>query len=305
MTYNLLTYERYGQPRAGLLVARRVHDLAEVTQRPEWHTMFDMLQDWDKAQHLIPELVTRLGDGGIALDDTRLLAPILRPGAVYCAGANYIDHVAEMDRAQGLPKGPTMKERGDQPWHFIKTSRGTIVGPGTAVNIPRDTRWLDWEIELAAIIGRPAKNVAVGDALDYVAGYTIANDLSARDHTKRTKQDPASPFYYDWIGQKCFDGACPIGPWIVPASDLPDPHRLAMKLWVGDELMQDSSSSNLIFNIPEQIAALSARITLYPGDLILTGTPAGVGMGRKRFLESGEHLRLWIEGIGELTHSIA
>ena len=107
------------------------------------------------------------------------------------------------------------------------------------------------------------------------------------------------------MSQKCFDGACPLGPWIVPAGEIPDPHRLGIKLWVGDELMQDSNTSEMIFNTAEQVAMLSSRVTLHPGDLVLTGTPAGVGMGRKRFLKSGERCRLWIEGIGEFSHKVA
>ncbi|NMM01542.1 fumarylacetoacetate hydrolase family protein [Paraburkholderia sp. RP-4-7] len=304
MTYYLLTYEHRGLPRAGLLVNQFVYDLVDVTGRREWHSIIDMLNDWAEAQAVIAGLVDTLPGQGIPLDDVKLLAPILYPGAIYCAGANYIDHVAEMQKAQGLPVGPTAKERGDTPWHFLKTSRGSIVGPNTVVAVPVDIQWLDWEIELAAVIGKIARNVSAAEALEYVAGYTIANDLSARDYMKRDKQDPSSPFFFDWIGQKCFDGACPIGPWIVPTRFLPNAHNLSMRLWVGDELMQDSNSSQLIFSVAEQIETLSAHRTLYPGDLILTGTPAGVGMGRRRFLQSGESVRLWIEGIGEFTHQI-
>jgi len=137
-----------------------------------------------------------------------------------------------------------------------------------------------------------------------VAGYTIANDLSARDAMRRPKNPPSSPFHMDWIGQKCFDGACPIGPWIVPASQISDPHKLGLKLWVNDVLMQDSNTANLIFNVAEQIEALSTRITLQPGDLVLTGTPAGVGMGRKLFLKAGDRVKMHIDEIGELQHTM-
>ncbi|MNN37480.1 Ureidoglycolate lyase [compost metagenome] len=141
-------------------------------------------------------------------------------------------------------------------------------------------------------------------ALEYVAGYTIANDLSARDAMRRSKMPPTSPFHLDWIGHKSFDGSCPIGPWIVPASQIADPHRLALKLWVSGELMQDSSTEKLIFDVPEQISMLSSRVTLQPGDMILTGTPAGTGAPKKRFLQPGETVRLSIEGIGEFEHSM-
>jgi 2-keto-4-pentenoate hydratase/2-oxohepta-3-ene-1,7-dioic acid hydratase in catechol pathway len=163
---------------------------------------------------------------------------------------------------------------------------------------------VDWEVELAAVIGKTAKDVPVEKALDCVAGYTIANDLSARDVMKREKNPATSPFHYDWLSQKCFDGSCPLGPWIVPSSDLAYPQNLALKLWVNDTLMQDSLTSKMIFSTAEQIAMLSSRVTLYPGDLVLTGTPAGVGTPRRLFLKPGDTVKLWIEGIGELSHSM-
>src|SRR2546426_776120 len=164
------------------------------------------------------------------LKRARLLAPVLYPGNIYCAGANYTDHMAEMARAQGQAPGPTMKELGEQPWHFVKTSRSSVVGPGARVKLPVYSQMVDWEVELAAVIGKAAKDVPVEKALDYVAGYTIANDLSARDVMKRDKNPATSPFHYDWLSQKCFDGACPLGPWIVPASEIPYPQNLALKL---------------------------------------------------------------------------
>jgi 2-keto-4-pentenoate hydratase/2-oxohepta-3-ene-1,7-dioic acid hydratase in catechol pathway len=159
-------------------------------------------------------------------------------------------------------------------------------------------------VELVAVIGRTAKDVSVADALDYVAGYTIANDLSARDAMRREKVPAATPFHYDWVSQKCFDGSCPLGPWIVPASQIGDPHKLAIKLWVNDELMQDSNTGKMIFDTAEQIAMLSSRVTLHPGDLVLTGTPAGVGAGRNEFLQPGDRVEIEIEGLGRLEHWI-
>ena len=307
MSYRLLSFQASGEPRSGLLVDETVYDAARVTGVPQWSTVLGALQDWSKAHRGFTEAAQRIRAGksraqGVPLKRAKLLAPILYPGQIYCAGANYRDHVAEMDRAQGKEPGPTMKDLGEKPWHFVKTGRSSVVGPGAAVKLPPYSKWVDWEIELAAVIGRTAKDVPVEKALGVVAGYTVANDLSARDAMKRAAVPPVSPFHYDWVSQKCFDGACPIGPWIVPAAEIRNPHELAMKLWVGDELMQDSNTSNLIFDVPDQIAMLSSRVTLRPGDLILTGTPAGVGMGRKRFLQSGETVRLWIDRIGEFTH---
>jgi 2-keto-4-pentenoate hydratase/2-oxohepta-3-ene-1,7-dioic acid hydratase in catechol pathway len=213
--------------------------------------------------------------------------------------------MAEMARAQGQAPGPTMKELGEKPWHFVKSSRSAVVGPGARVKLPVYSQMVDWEVELAAVIGRAARDVSVEKALDYVAGYTIANDLSARDVMRRDKNPATSPFHYDWLSQKCFDGACPLGPWIVPAGDIPYPQNLALKLWVNDKVMQDSHTGKMIFTTAEQIAMLSSRVTLYPGDLILTGTPAGVGMPRRTFLKAGDTVKLWIESIGELIHTMA
>ena len=301
MSYKLLSYASERGPRAGLLVGQQVIDAADATGNTAWSTVLGALQSWREAHQAFSKV--REG-GGIALSQTELLAPVLYPGDIYCAGANYQDHVDEMDRKSGRPKGKNMKELGERPWFFVKSGRSAVVGPGAAVKLPTYSKAVDWELELAAVIGQEARNVSAKDALDCIAGYTIANDLSARDAMKRAQVDSSSPFQYDWLSQKCFDGACPIGPWMVPAADVGDPHNLDMKLWIGDELMQDSNTKEMIFNIAEQIEMLSSRVTLYPGDLVLTGTPAGVGAAKKRFLRPGEELRLYIEKLGELGHSV-
>lgn len=318
MSYRLLSYlsnDADEGARAGLLIGERVHDAARVTGRASWASVLAALQEWDTAHAAFSDAARRLAsvpgtagrplDEGRPLADTRLLAPVLYPGDIYCAGANYTDHFIEMERAHGRENSPTIKDIGEKPWFFVKTARASVVGPEATVKLPDFSKCVDWEIELAAVIGKPARNVAAADALGCVAGYTIANDLSARDVMKRDKIPPSSPFHFDWLSQKCFEGACPTGPWIVPASAIGDPQQLAMKLWVGDELMQDSHTSRMIFDIAEQIEMISSRLTLHPGDLVLTGTPAGVGMGRKRFLKPGETVRLWIENIGEFRHGVA
>jgi 2-keto-4-pentenoate hydratase/2-oxohepta-3-ene-1,7-dioic acid hydratase in catechol pathway len=309
MGYKLLTYQSGREARAGILVGDMIHDAARLGGEPAWSSVLGALQQWPKASRAFAAAAKRIASGkgkakGMPLKRAKLLAPVLYPGSIFCAGANYTDHMAEMARAQGKEPGPTMKDLGERPWHFVKTS-SSVVGPGAAVKLPAYSMKVDWEVELAAVIGRTAKDVPVGKALDCVAGYTIANDLSARDAMKRDKNPPGSPFHYDWVSQKCFDGSCPLGPWIVPAGDLRDPHDLGIRLWVNGELMQDSRTSKLIFDTAEQIAMLSSRVTLKPGDLILTGTPAGVGMGRGRFLKAGDTVRLWIEEIGEFSHTLA
>jgi 2-keto-4-pentenoate hydratase/2-oxohepta-3-ene-1,7-dioic acid hydratase in catechol pathway len=311
MPYKLLSYQAGPMARAGVLVEDAVYDAAKVTGVAAHASVLGVLEDWSRARRLLAQAAKRLEAGrgrgrvkGIPLKRVKLLAPVLYPGNIYCAGANYTDHMAEMARAQGQAPGPNMKELGEKPWHFVKSSRSAVVGPGARVKLPVYSQMVDWEVELAAVIGRPARDVTVEKALDYVAGYTIADDLSARDVMRRDKNPATSPFHYDWLSQKCFDGACPLGPWIVPASEIPYPQNLALKLWVNDKVMQDSHTGKMIFSTAEQIAMLSSRVTLYPGDLILTGTPAGVGMPRRTFLKAGDTVKLWIEGIGDLTHTM-
>jgi len=303
MTIRLLTYLAESGPRAGILAGEIVYDVQALTGKTAYATVLGILNDWDNASNLFAALAKDglVAANGTPLARTSLLAPVQYPGEIWAAGANYQDHIAEM--ADGSKyKTVNAKEAGGRPWHFSKTSRGAIIGHDEARMLPPYSNSVDWEIELAVVIGRAAYRVPAADALDYVAGYTIANDLSARDHVARPGAAADSPFRFDWLSHKGFDGACPMGPWIVPASEIPDPQNLDMKLWIDDELMQDSNTKHMIFTVAEQIAEISARVTMYPGDVILTGTPSGVGMGRNLFLRSGQRLRLYIEQIGELRH---
>jgi 2-keto-4-pentenoate hydratase/2-oxohepta-3-ene-1,7-dioic acid hydratase in catechol pathway len=177
-----------------------------------------------------------------------------------------------------------------------------VIGPDVVVPLPAHSSKVDWEAELGVVIGRKAKNISIDRALDVIAGYTIGNDLSARDVSRRNGISDTSPFKFDWLAQKNFDGACPLGPWIIPAADIADAGKLDIALAINGVTKQSSNTSQLIFNIAEQISHISERITLHPGDVILTGTPAGVGAGRGEFLKAGDEVRVKIEGIGELVN---
>jgi 2-keto-4-pentenoate hydratase/2-oxohepta-3-ene-1,7-dioic acid hydratase in catechol pathway len=301
--YKLATYQSESGPRAGILFGDSVFDAAELTDQVVYSSVLGILEDWPRAMERIRSGIGNAG-GGIPLAQTHLRAPVLWPSAIYCAGANYRDHAREMAERLGRPLGPDPKESGGKPWFFLKTPR-SLADPGAIVAATQYCTKLDWEVELAAIIGREAKAVSIDSALSCVAGYAVANDLSARDLSQRAEVPAGSPFRPDWIGQKCFDGACPLGPWIVPSDDIPDPQNLALKLWVNDALKQDSNTSEMIFTLAEQIAHISSGMTLYPGDIILTGTPAGVGMGRGEFLKAGDVVRIEIERIGSLSTTIA
>ncbi|HEY8857134.1 MAG TPA: fumarylacetoacetate hydrolase family protein [Rugosibacter sp.] len=302
-SFRLLTYARDNKPVGAVFMNNQVFDLADVLPRAP--TVLDVLNDWENTQ---PVLATLAKDSsrlawlsGRSLDTVTYLPPVLYPNGIYCAGANYTDHLAEMSKAFNLPAEPDPHEIGMPPWLFIRTARNTMVGHGGRVTIPTYSKQFDWELEVAVVIGRQCKDVNEADAMDYVAGYTIINDLSARDFMKRPKSTPGSAMEYDWISQKNFDGACPIGPWIVPRDDIANPLDLDLKLWVNDALMQDSSTSKMIFNYAELVSFLSQRFTLYPGDIVTTGTPAGVGMPRGVFLKQGDKVRIAVENIGELT----
>jgi 2-keto-4-pentenoate hydratase/2-oxohepta-3-ene-1,7-dioic acid hydratase in catechol pathway len=273
----------------------------------EQPSVLSVLQQWQELAPRLRSLAQQVRSGVVQramrpLSAVKLLPPVMYPGTIFCAGANYKDHVAEMSRALHLPPEPDPHEIGLKPWHFIKPSASCVRETGARIQLPPYSRRVDWEAEIAVVIGRPCRNVSVDDALDFVAGLTIVNDLSARDHLKREQIAADSPFKYDWVSQKCFDGALPMGPWIVPLEDCGDIHQLGIRLWVNDELMQDSSSANLIFSYAEQIAHLSTRLTLRPGDVIATGTPAGCGAARGRFLQPGDRVRIRVEGIGELQN---
>jgi 2-keto-4-pentenoate hydratase/2-oxohepta-3-ene-1,7-dioic acid hydratase in catechol pathway len=302
--YKLATYQSDDGPRAGLIVGEEIHDAAKLTGNSGYATVLAILQDWKVAEGALRKATAATGRRkGRPLNRSKLLAPVRWPSAIFCAGANYADHAAEMAKRDNRPPPPDPHTLGLKPWHFIKAGR-TLADPGATVKISHYSTMMDWEVELAAVIGRPARNVTPEKALDYVAGYTASNDLSARDRGRRPHVPDTSPFKADWVAHKSFDGSCPLGPWIVPASDL-DPQNLGLKLWVNDVLKQDSHTSQMIFNLAEQISQLSIGLTLHPGDLILTGTPAGVGAARGEFLKAGDTVKIWIEGIGTLSNKMA
>jgi len=304
--YKLATYKSADSARAGLVIGDEVFDVAKLTGKASYATVLGILEDWRAAQGALKNAARNAAKSRIKampLGRTKLLAPIRWPSAIYCAGANYADHAAEMARRMNRPLEPDPHSQGLKAWHFMKASR-TLADPGATVKVSDLSQEVDWEVELVAVIGRTARNVPQEKALSYVAGYTAANDLSARDRGRRAKVSDTSPFKADWTKHKTFDGSCPLGPWIVLASDIGDPQNLALKLWVNDVLKQDSNSKDMIFNVAEQIEQLSNGMTLYPGDLILTGTPAGVGSARGEFLKPGDVVKIWIEKIGALITKI-
>ena len=222
-----------------------------------------------------------------AVESSILLAPVPRPGKVVAIGRNYADHAAE-----------TGVKPFERP-RIIAKLPSSVTGPGAVVTRPEGVTKLDYEIELGVVIGKRAKLVQRALALEAVAGYTILNDVSAREF-----QFDVSPAQTTFA--KSMDGFCPMGPWLTTRDEVPDPHDLALKLWVNGELLQHGNTHDMIFDIPCLIEYISRFITLEPGDVIATGTPAGVGAFRTppRWLQPGDRLRLEVSRIGVLEHSI-
>ncbi len=303
--YRLLSYSdgAHGAPRAGVLVGDSVHDAASLLGEyiGERTSVLGILRQWSAAHAQIEAAIARAPAGGKPLGGLTLHAPILYPGTLYCAGANYWDHLAEMadiaERTTG--KRPSMT-KGAEPWFFLKTTAGSIIGSGADVHLPSFSQQVDWEGELGVVIGKPTRNISEADAMQAVAGFVIVNDLSARDLMKRE----GTPFIYDWIGQKCFDDGAPMGPWLTPAAYIADPQNLSMKLTVNGVVKQDSNTSRMVHTIAEQVAYLSRHVTLQPGDVIATGSPAGVGLPRGEFLQAGDECVIEIEGCGVLRNTM-
>ena len=316
-SYRLASYaDADGVARAGIVVDERIVDVAhtlgaDAGERPgSTPSVMAILERWQQCSPKLQRLAQTVRAAtshrpGRPLSEVKLLAPVMYPGTVFCAGANYKDHVKEMSQALKLPQEPDPHEIGLKPWHFIKPSAPCIRETGARIALPRYSQRVDWEAEIAIVMGANCRDVSVENALKYVAGITIVNDLSARDHLMREKVPVDSPFRFDWVSQKCFEGALPVGPWICPLDEIDNIERLAIKLWVNDELMQDSSSANLIFSFAEQISHLSTRVMLRPGDLIATGTPAGCGAARGKFLRAGDRVKIWVERVGELHNEFS
>lgn len=260
---------------------------------PAWSSVAALLEDWPAASGALARAAASATDADRVAGDPVRLAPLLYPGKILCAGANYYDHIAEMGVTE------TAKDR-QRLFFFFKPPRQAVVGGGDTVRMPIGTAAFDWEIELAAVIGRTARAVDAAQALDFVAAYTVAIDFSARDLNRA----PDTFYKLDWVAGKAHDTCCPMGPRLVPASSIPDPQDLGLQLRVNGEVKQDGRSSGMIFSVAEQIAALSRIMTLDPGDVILTGTPAGVGAPKGTFLKVGDRVDAEIERIGLLSVTI-
>ena len=313
----LVTYEAGRELRLGVVEGSHVVDVGAAlgmfamgrVERPNLAKAVGVLRKWDKPPLDMIDLLGRgekyrsalsVITGGLThtiaskkqmrklftpLASARLRAPIPRPAKITCVGLNYADHARE----QG-------KEPPPAPIFFLKSSN-TISAPGDKIVLPLNSSQVDYEAEFAVVIGKSGKRIPEGRAYDHVAGYMIMNDVSARDLQFGDKQ---------WFRGKSCDTFAPCGPWIVTADEIPDPHHLRIALTLNGQTMQDSNTSNLIFKIPYLVSYLSQSLTWEVGDIISTGTPAGVGVFRQPpvFLKPGDKVSITIEGLGTLANVV-
>ncbi len=284
----LVTYKPAGAgPQLGVLVGDRVVHLAEASGGTLPNDMRSFLELGDDA---VKQARALAGDAveaeyGIPLASVQLLAPISNPSKIVAIGLNYMDHVRE---SGGTP--PTIATM------FAKYP-SAIIGPGDAIKWdPAVTRKVDFEAEMAFVVGKTARNVSEENAYDYIAGYMNCHDVSARDLQLEMGDQ--------WIMGKSLDTFCPLGPYLVTKDEVGDPHNLSVRCLVNGEAMQDSNTKELVFNIPYLMAYLSRGITLLPGDVVTTGTPKGVGAFREPpiFLKDGDVVTVEVEGLGQLTN---
>lgn len=280
----LLRFKSHGEIRLGALKGDGIVDL--LAAGSPWRSVREIAGAGPDALAELGKLIER-STADYALSDVELLAPIERPGKYLAIGMNYAKHLEEADKL-GVARSR------HQTWFNKQTT--CISGPYDDIE-PGVTEKLDYEVELVAVIGRPAKGVSEASARDHVFGYCVGNDVSARDWQFHTPT---------FTMGKSFDTHGPIGPWIVTADEIPDPHDLRLRSWVNGELRQDNNTANMIHDLWKQIAYLSTAFTLETGDLIATGTPEGVGVGMEPpvFLQPGDVVRCEVEGLGAIENRV-
>ena len=287
----IVAFHHNGQPGVGL-VSEDLQQIQPFDMPPAQRGLGALpIVEMQARGEPLPTLLAAL-----AAADVRIVAPLPKPRRnIFCVGKNYFAHAKEF---AGSGFDSSAQSGGDipaDPIIFTKVPE-SVIGPDAAIEMPAVSTAIDYEAELAVIIGVGGKGIAAKDAMAHVWGYTIVNDITARDWQSRHQQ---------WLMGKSFDTFCPMGPWLVSADAL-DGTKTQVRCYVNGELRQDASTADLIFDIPKLIETLSAGITLYPGDVIATGTPVGVGIGFKppKYLQAGDVVRVEIDGIGSLENPV-
>jgi 2,4-didehydro-3-deoxy-L-rhamnonate hydrolase len=265
-------------------------------------SMIGVLAGWETNRTLLRDAASAAASGKVELhcapiDALNVEAP-LRPGNIICAAANYRNHVLEWftdpEERAGWAKRLDERAASDLAFVFAKNT-SSVAGPNDRVELPLDAQFVDWEVELVAVIGKQARRVSRADALDHVVGYTVGNDISARDFLTR---DDVSPGLYDFFGSKSNPGFTPLGPFIVPAEFVPDPQNVHLRLRLNGDVMQDEGSDDMVDDVAKLISYASSRMTLNPGDIVMTGSPSGNAKKYNRYLKPGDVVEAEIDGIG-------
>jgi len=302
----LVTYSKNRSTSIGLLTENgQLTDIPAVWPGPNPPaTIIGLLQ---RGPDCLDKLrrVAEPAELSIPLKDCQLLAPIPRPGKILALAGNYAEHIAEASLERGFALGMSQAQRQTTvPRPFIMPATA-VANPGDEIAWPAYSEQIDYEIELAVVIGKACKDVRACDALDCVAGYTIANDVSARSVTFKAgrKERPWDEFY-DWLNGKWADGFCSMGPYLLTADEVPDVQNLNMELTVNGQTRQKANTSQMIWPIADIVSFLSNLMTLEPGDVILTGTPSGVGVATGDFLKANDEIECRIEGLGMLKNTL-
>jgi len=293
----LVTFKDGLRVTVGVAHADRVVSLRDLLGWDVGSDMREIIERFGDVD-LVHDVATALENprGGLPLAKVQLLAPICPPRNVFCVGWNYAEHFKEGKDGRGAD---ALQQIPDHPALFTKNP-DAIVGPDAPVWYPAPySEQLDWEVELALIIGRQGRDVSEANAFDHIFGYTVANDVSVRDIQRSWHGG-------QWFKGKNFDSHLPLGPWIVTADEIRDPQGLRLTSRVNGVTKQDSNTRHMVFNISRIVSELSAGMTLHPGDVIITGTPEGVGMGRTppEWLKPGDVMEMEIEGIGVLRNTV-
>jgi len=288
----LTSYRRPGEDRVRAGVLRADGSIVSLGELGEAGVL-PLLARWDQAVDSLRALDV---DAEAPVDGAQPDLVLRYPSKVVCAGANYHAHLEEM----GVPSPGD----GVEPFFFLKPPATTVIPPGAPIRVRTDIEMeLDWEAELGIVIGLRATAVPVDDAMDVVAGYIPLNDVTNRAALRRV-HSIAPPFVFDWVAAKGLDDSCPIGPGIVPAFHVPDPQDLRVRTWVNDDLKQDSSTADMVYPVRRLISAASHTFTLEPGDILATGTPAGVGKPRGEFMFPGDVVTVEIQSVGSVSNPI-
>jgi 2-keto-4-pentenoate hydratase/2-oxohepta-3-ene-1,7-dioic acid hydratase in catechol pathway len=290
MTWSLVTYRAAGGGAVGL---REPDGTVRALPQYAGRSLVDLLERWSTiADELRAIDVADLPRAG----EVRLEAPIRFPRKVVCAGANYFAHLAEMNVPRPDPVGA--------PYFFLKPPTTTVIGPDDPIVLPdRPDRRIDWEAELGVVIGQRVRDLDERDVRAHIAGYTIVNDVSARERLGRTDA-VAPPFGFDWTSAKAEDTFCPTGPGVTPAWFVDDPQDLRITLSLNGVVKQDSSTADMMNSAFAVVAAASRIMTLEPGDIVATGSPAGVGAPRGEFLQPGDDVVIEIGELGRLRNPV-